>query len=74
YASLQMFYDAVVDYSKGIQLNPNYADTYNNRGVAYYNLRDYQKAIADYEQAIRLNPNHPLARTNLENLRQELGR
>ena len=73
YVGLQMFSDAVVDYSKAIQLNPDYADTYNNRGVAYYNLRDYQKAIADYEQAIRLNPNHPLAISNLESLRRELG-
>ena len=74
YASLQMFYDAVIDYSKAIELNPDYADTYNNRGVAYYNLGEYQKAIADYEQTLKLKPNHPLARTNLENLRQELGR
>jgi tetratricopeptide (TPR) repeat protein len=73
YASLAMYYDAVVDYTQAIDLNPNYADTYNNRGVAHYNLKEYQKAIADYEQTLRLDPNHSLARTNLDNLRQELG-
>ena len=48
---------AIADYNQAILLNPNYAEAYYNRGVAYDDLGEYQKAITDYNQAIRLNPN-----------------
>jgi len=31
--------------------------TYENRGIAKYNLEDYKGAIEDYTRAIKLNPN-----------------
>ena len=34
----------------------NLAWAYNNRGVAYGHLGQYERAIEDYDQAIRLNP------------------
>jgi tetratricopeptide (TPR) repeat protein len=40
------------------------ATTFNNRGVAYGDQRDYARAIADYDQAIRLNPQDALAYSN----------
>ena len=39
---------AIGDYTKAINLKPNYANAYNNRGVAYYGKGDYEKAIADF--------------------------
>ena len=42
-----------------MQLNPNYAEAYNNRGNAYYKLGEYEKAIADYNSRLALNPNLP---------------
>ena len=45
----------------GDQLDPNYAEAYNNRGAAYDDKREYDRAIQDYDQAIRLNPNYALA-------------
>jgi Flp pilus assembly protein TadD len=42
----------LADYNQAIQINPNDAEAYNNRGVIYYNLKDYAKALADYNQAI----------------------
>ncbi len=47
-------------YSEAIQLKPDYAEAYNNRGNAYYWLREYQSAMADYNQAIQLKPNFAL--------------
>ena len=42
--------------TRAIQLDPSDAEAYNNRGVAYSALEQYQQAITDYSQAIQLNP------------------
>jgi tetratricopeptide (TPR) repeat protein len=47
---------AIAEYTKAIQLKPDYAEVYISRGRARYNLQDYQGAIADYNQSIRLKP------------------
>lgn len=43
-------------FSQAIQLDPSYALAYNNRGIAYAHLKQYQQAIADFSQAILLEP------------------
>ena len=51
-------YDKAIEhYTEAIKLNPNYARAHNNRGVAYYNTKDFKYAMVDYTEAIRLNPN-----------------
>lgn len=45
------------DYDKLIDLDPDNADAYYNRGDAYDEMGEYGKAIADYNKAIQLNPN-----------------
>ncbi|HBL10236.1 MAG TPA: hypothetical protein DD379_02140 [Cyanobacteria bacterium UBA11162] len=44
-----------------MQLSPDEADPYYNRGLARKELGDNQGAIADYTQAIKRNSNHALA-------------
>lgn len=41
--------------SKAIEINPEYADAYNNRGIAYTHLKEYEKAIEDFSKAIEIN-------------------
>jgi tetratricopeptide (TPR) repeat protein len=49
--------NAIRSYDRAIEINPNYAEAYLNRGIAYRNLKDYQNAIRSYDRAIEINPN-----------------
>ena len=55
--TLRQIDKAIERYSHAIKLNPNYADAYNNRGMAYDNVGDIDGAIGDFNTAIQLNPN-----------------
>ena len=59
--------EALNAYNKAIELNPNDASAYNNRGLAYDNLDKNDLAIADYEKAIELNPKYRDAFNNIGN-------
>lgn len=50
--------------NNAVRLQPYDAIAYNNRGLAYTNLSDYQSAIEDYKQAIRLKPDYADAYNN----------
>ena len=52
------------NYTTAIRLEPDNADAYGNRGVAYENLGEYNTAIADYTTAIRLDPDNADAYNN----------
>lgn len=64
YFKSKNYQQAIAEYTKAIQIDPNNTDTYNNRGFAYYKLKDYQNAITDYNAAIKLNPNYAYAYNN----------
>ncbi|MGI0479732.1 protein kinase domain-containing protein [Geminocystis sp. CENA526] len=64
YRELKQYEKAIIDYTKAIELDPNYIYAYNNRGVVYENLKEYEKAIMDYTKAIELDPNYKSAYNN----------
>ncbi|WP_419547741.1 tetratricopeptide repeat protein [Microcystis sp.] len=68
YYNQQKYELALSDYSKAIDINPNYADAYNNRGNLYKDLQKYDLALSDYSKAIDINPNDALAYNNRGNL------
>jgi tetratricopeptide (TPR) repeat protein len=43
-------------YTRVLELNPNFATAYNNRGVAYYNKGEYDQAIWDFDRALKIKP------------------
>ena len=45
---------AVDDFTKAIELDPNYLVAYYNRGVAYFDLAQYKPAIIDFTKAMEL--------------------
>lgn len=62
-----------VDYwGRAITSKQNTAEAYNNRGLAYHELKQYDKAIRDYNQAIRLAPAQVAAYNNRGNSYYEM--
>ena len=62
YGELGNYQQAIKDFTKAIELNPQYAMAYYNRGLTYgRNLGNYQQAIKDYTKAIQLNPQDAMA-------------
>lgn len=47
---------ALLDYTKTVKLNSDYADAYYNRGIIYQEQGKYDEALSDYSKAIKLNP------------------
>ena len=59
---------------KAIRLDPSFADAYNNRGIAYDKLGQYERAIQDYDEAIRLDPQYTNAYYNRGDTYQAMGK
>ena len=49
---------AITDFTKALELDPNYAFAYHYRGLAYDKKGDLDLAIADFTKALELDPNH----------------
>jgi tetratricopeptide (TPR) repeat protein len=56
--------EAIQYYTQAIQLNPQYALAYSNRGATKSGLGDQTGAMRDYNTAIRLNPKYADAYCN----------
>jgi hypothetical protein len=48
-------------YAIELPLNPEYAFSFNNRGMAWRDTGDLDHAVADFGEAIRLNPSNGVA-------------
>ena len=64
---------AIQDYNKAIELNPNFALAYYNRGLAKHKLGEHKEAIQDYNKAIEIDPNLGLAYLNRGVAKYNLG-
>ena len=62
----------IESYKKAIELDPDYADAYNNRAVAYYYMKEYDKAWDDVYKAQSLG--YQLHPGFLKDLREASGR
>jgi tetratricopeptide (TPR) repeat protein len=63
---------AIKYWGHAIEQKQNIPLSYNNRGLAYYDLKQYQKAIEDYDQAINQDPDYVAAFNNRGNSYYEL--
>ena len=64
---------ALADYSKAIELKPDYAEAYYYRGLTNYNLGAYEEAVFNYTKAIGLKPDYLEAYNKRGSTRYVLG-
>ena len=55
---IDRYSDAVKDYSKVIELNPEDANAFFNRGSCYAKAENYGNAISDLEKAAQFDPSN----------------
>lgn len=72
YANKNQLDLAIVSYKKAININSNYAQAYNNLGIALYKLNRNDEAIDHYKKAISLKSNFAEAFNNLGNVIREI--
>jgi superkiller protein 3 len=48
--------EAIDHYQKALQINPNYAEAYNNLGNALFQTGRSNEAIDQYKKALEINP------------------
>jgi tetratricopeptide (TPR) repeat protein len=65
--------EAMENYRKALEINPQYEDAYNNMGYALAALKRYPEAIAHYRAALKFKPNHTEVHNNLGNALADLG-
>jgi tetratricopeptide (TPR) repeat protein len=65
--------EAITDYGKAIELNPQFALAHNNRGAVYAKLGNHSQAIKDFDKAIQLGPKDAGSYHNRGNAYAELG-
>lgn len=65
--------EAITEFSKFIEISPNYAEAYSNRGTAYDEKGNYDQAISDFTKAIELNPSYIIAYFNRGNVSAHKG-
>jgi Tfp pilus assembly protein PilF len=52
-------YDEAIEcYNKALEINPKYAEAWNNKGNAYFDMNKYDEAIECYNKALEINPKY----------------
>ena len=62
--NISKFKEAIDDFDKVLELDPNYTEAYHKRGAAKFSIELYKSAVADYNKVIQLNPEFPSVYTN----------
>ena len=65
--------EAIACYQEAVEQNPDYAEAFNNMGIAYKNQNRLASAVACYRKALKVNPEYAAACNNLANAYREQG-
>ena len=61
YGAENKFREAIADFDKALELNPDLVEAYVERGVLFANNKRYDDAIGDYTRAIQMDPKNAKA-------------
>lgn len=64
---------AIRDLTQAIELNPKYAEAYNNRAFINMKVKRYDRVLSDLNKAVELRPNYPHALMNRGDYYKHLG-
>ena len=68
------FSEAVECFSKVIDIDPSFAEGYNQRAIAYFMLEDWENSLTDCIRTIELNPHHFGAYAGIGHIYLRLGK
>jgi len=63
--SSENYENALLEFSNAVDLYPNYAEAYSNRGVVYMQQKKFNKALEDLKRSAELKPEDPIIYYNL---------
>ena len=72
FAELKQFDDAIINYKKALNINPNYAKAHFNLAGTFQDLERLNDAVKSYECALQIEPNYAEAHNNLGNVFKDL--
>lgn len=58
--------EAIYRWQRAAEIDPSYAQAFNNLAIGYEHEGELPKAREAYEKAMRLEPNNPLIKQNFE--------
>jgi tetratricopeptide (TPR) repeat protein len=58
--------DALANFNRSLEINPNFFEAHTNMGVVFMILGDFDKAIFHLKRALKINPNFEYAQTYLK--------
>ena len=65
--------EAILLYQQAIQHKPDYAEAFNNLGIAFKHRNRLNEAIACYQEALKTKPDYAIACNNLANALRDQG-
>ena len=70
---LMQFDEAIGRFKRVIEIKPDYAEAYNNLGMALKGKGDLEASIENFKQALKIKPDYFEAHANLGNLLNQTG-
>src|SRR5258706_594854 len=66
--------EALANYDRALAVQPDFAETLNNRGMVLHGLKRFDEALASFDHALVVRPNYAEALHNRSNLLRDLKR
>lgn len=62
--------EAIYRWERAVEIDPEYAQAWNNLGIGYEQDGRFDEALAAYEKALKLDPKNQMIRTNYDQFKE----